>query len=54
MKPWLPYQIIGGKTVKNFQINPKTYDMAETAKCYVVCERGSNTLVERSLSFNES
>ena len=31
---WLPYQILGGKTVKNNQSDPQTTDMADKAICY--------------------
>ena len=34
---WFPYQILGGKIVKNVQIDPQNNgDMAETAKRHVV------------------
>ena len=31
------YQILGGKTVNNIQINQQNEDMAETAERYVDC-----------------
>ncbi len=49
---WHPYHNIGGKTVKNVQIDSQTkIDMAETAKRYIVCEGGGDTLVREKLNF---
>ncbi len=37
---WLPYQILGGKTLNNVQIDRKTTDMVDKAKRDIVSVEG--------------
>ena len=50
---WLPYQILGGKTVINVQIDPQTTEIWPKELFVTLFVRGrmSNTLVRKKLSF---